>query len=268
MTDGRLPGQNREAFASGSRGGIRTGAAGRSARGADDSGGSVPSASAMRAARRRWTTGVGVLTTLERSDHQDLFRGATVSSFTVLSLEPPLVLVALSPAATSVSRRLSSTRPTARRGDAARRERRQHRVAVVGRDRQQEAVARKREQPGAPRDAGRPRDRLEAAASRRRPSASSSISVVPTSPPMLMSLPAAHRPASAMLRQQLVVAAQPLGRRRELAFQKGCRACISPRRSTAATSSSPGRASKLVSRRRARPSTATASAGYGLCRLV
>jgi flavin reductase (DIM6/NTAB) family NADH-FMN oxidoreductase RutF len=95
MTDGRLAGQNRDAFASGSRGGIRTGAAGRSARGGDNSGKSVPSASAMRAARRRWTTGVGVLTTLERSDQQLLFRGATVSSFTVLSLEPPLVLVAL-----------------------------------------------------------------------------------------------------------------------------------------------------------------------------
>jgi flavin reductase (DIM6/NTAB) family NADH-FMN oxidoreductase RutF len=49
----------------------------------------------MRAARRRWTTGVGVLTTTERDGDDVLFRGATISSFTILSLEPPLVLIAL-----------------------------------------------------------------------------------------------------------------------------------------------------------------------------
>jgi flavin reductase (DIM6/NTAB) family NADH-FMN oxidoreductase RutF len=55
----------------------------------------APTDLAMRAARRRWTTGVGVLTTVEQGDDTPAFRGVTVSSFTVASLEPPIVLVAL-----------------------------------------------------------------------------------------------------------------------------------------------------------------------------
>ena len=95
MTDGRLPGREPAATTSGSRGGIRTGASIRSTGGAGNAVIPEPTASAMRAARRRWTTGVGVLTTIEQSGEQAEIRGVTVSSFLVLSLEPPLVLVAL-----------------------------------------------------------------------------------------------------------------------------------------------------------------------------
>ncbi len=49
----------------------------------------------MRAARRRWTTGVCVVTTVIAVGDTPSFRGTTVSAFTVLSLEPPLVLIAL-----------------------------------------------------------------------------------------------------------------------------------------------------------------------------
>lgn len=49
----------------------------------------------MRAARRRWASGVAVLTTIERYEGESAFRGATISAFTVLSLDPPLVAVGL-----------------------------------------------------------------------------------------------------------------------------------------------------------------------------
>ena len=45
----------------------------------------------LRAVRRRWASGIAVVTTVAG----DGFRGATVSAFTPVSLEPPLVLVCL-----------------------------------------------------------------------------------------------------------------------------------------------------------------------------
>jgi flavin reductase (DIM6/NTAB) family NADH-FMN oxidoreductase RutF len=95
VSDSRLPGRGSNPPApSGSFGGIGTGAAARSAsRPAPSDTESIPAA--MRAARRRWTTGVGVVTTVERSGEEITLRGTTVSTFTVLSLDPPLVLVAL-----------------------------------------------------------------------------------------------------------------------------------------------------------------------------
>lgn len=96
MTDSRVPGRKQPSQApSGSFGGITTGAGSRSAARTATAGGLEPTAEAMRAARRRWTTGVGILTTVERDGDETAYRGATVSSFTVLSLEPPLVLIAL-----------------------------------------------------------------------------------------------------------------------------------------------------------------------------
>jgi flavin reductase (DIM6/NTAB) family NADH-FMN oxidoreductase RutF len=49
----------------------------------------------MRAARRRWATGVTIVTSVDVTRDELLFTGATVSAFTVLSLDPPLVLIAL-----------------------------------------------------------------------------------------------------------------------------------------------------------------------------
>jgi flavin reductase (DIM6/NTAB) family NADH-FMN oxidoreductase RutF len=49
----------------------------------------------MRAARRRWASGVTAVTTVEGEGDAAAFRGTTVSAFTVVSLEPPLVLIAL-----------------------------------------------------------------------------------------------------------------------------------------------------------------------------
>jgi len=46
----------------------------------------------MRAAMRQWATGVAVVSSL----HDGARHGMTVSSFTSISLEPPLVLVSLS----------------------------------------------------------------------------------------------------------------------------------------------------------------------------
>jgi flavin reductase (DIM6/NTAB) family NADH-FMN oxidoreductase RutF len=46
----------------------------------------------MREAMRRWATGVAVVSSL----HVGMQHGMTVSSFTSISLEPPLVLVSLS----------------------------------------------------------------------------------------------------------------------------------------------------------------------------
>lgn len=49
-------------------------------------------ADAMRAARRRWASGVTVVVA---ADGEGGFRGVTVSAFTVVSLDPPLILVCL-----------------------------------------------------------------------------------------------------------------------------------------------------------------------------
>ena len=96
MTDSRVPGRNKSPITpSGSFGGISSGASARSAARAHVAAGLAPDASAMRSARRRWTTGVAVITTLEHSGDEVSFRGTTVSSFSVLSLEPPLVVIAL-----------------------------------------------------------------------------------------------------------------------------------------------------------------------------
>jgi flavin reductase (DIM6/NTAB) family NADH-FMN oxidoreductase RutF len=78
---------------SGSFGRITTGAAPRStARPAPLT--TEPTDTAMRAARRRWASGIAVLTTRDTSE-PPTFRGATVSAFTVVSLTPPLVLACL-----------------------------------------------------------------------------------------------------------------------------------------------------------------------------
>lgn len=96
MTDARLPGRTRRpAEPSGSFGGITSGASSRSARPAAATDATAPTPAAMRAARRRWTTGVAVVTTLERDGETTAYRGATMGSFAVLSLEPPLVSLAL-----------------------------------------------------------------------------------------------------------------------------------------------------------------------------
>jgi 3-hydroxy-9,10-secoandrosta-1,3,5(10)-triene-9,17-dione monooxygenase reductase component len=96
VTDSRAPGRNRTpSTPSGSFGGITSSAAARSAPGARDLTGTEPSAAAMRAARRRWASGVAVLTTIEAIASEPAYRGATISGFTVLSLEPPLVAVGL-----------------------------------------------------------------------------------------------------------------------------------------------------------------------------
>jgi len=52
-------------------------------------------ADAVRAARRRWASGVAVLTSVEDAGGHVHYRGATVSSFQVVSLDPPLVAVLL-----------------------------------------------------------------------------------------------------------------------------------------------------------------------------
>jgi flavin reductase (DIM6/NTAB) family NADH-FMN oxidoreductase RutF len=48
-------------------------------------------AEGLRAVRRRWACGVAIVTSSDAAG----FRGATVSAFTPLSLEPPLVLICL-----------------------------------------------------------------------------------------------------------------------------------------------------------------------------
>lgn len=96
MTDARLPGRHRPPESpSGSFGGITTGASSRAMARVVDGADTEPTPSAMRAARRRWATGVGVLTTFEDDGTIRSLRGATVSSFAVLSLTPPIVIIAL-----------------------------------------------------------------------------------------------------------------------------------------------------------------------------
>jgi len=51
----------------------------------------VPDASTARATRRRWPSGVGVLTTRDGVG----YRGATVTAFAFVSVDPPLVLACL-----------------------------------------------------------------------------------------------------------------------------------------------------------------------------
>lgn len=94
MTDARLPGRDRHhAEPSGSFGGIVGGSV-RGARSAA-SDGTEPTPSALRAARRRWASGVAVVTTIEAEGESVALRGATMSSFQTVSLEPPLVSLAL-----------------------------------------------------------------------------------------------------------------------------------------------------------------------------
>lgn len=78
---------------SGSYGGIGSGASRRgTARPAEVPASELPpDAAAMRAARRRWASGVAVVTTRDDAG----YRGAAVSSFAVVSLAPPLLLVCL-----------------------------------------------------------------------------------------------------------------------------------------------------------------------------
>jgi flavin reductase (DIM6/NTAB) family NADH-FMN oxidoreductase RutF len=61
----------------------------------------------MRAARRRWASGVGVITTAIVEGDITSFRGSTVSAFLVVSLDPPMVLVSLEQGS-----RMSSLVPT------------------------------------------------------------------------------------------------------------------------------------------------------------
>jgi flavin reductase (DIM6/NTAB) family NADH-FMN oxidoreductase RutF len=78
---------------SGSFGRITTGTAPRSTTRPDPLT-TEPTEPAMRAARRRWATGVAVLTSRDSNEPPNL-RGATISAFTVVSLTPPLVLACL-----------------------------------------------------------------------------------------------------------------------------------------------------------------------------
>lgn len=95
MTDARLPGRDRHhAEPRGSFGGIASGSA-RGARTRAATGATEPTPAALRAARRRWASGVAVVTTLERDGEEIALRGATMSSFQALSLEPPLVSLAV-----------------------------------------------------------------------------------------------------------------------------------------------------------------------------
>jgi 3-hydroxy-9,10-secoandrosta-1,3,5(10)-triene-9,17-dione monooxygenase reductase component len=82
-----------ESARSGSYGGIASGASRRGpARTAGPPAGELPpDAAAMRAARRRWASGVAVVTTRDDAG----YRGAAVSAFAVVSLDPPLILVCL-----------------------------------------------------------------------------------------------------------------------------------------------------------------------------
>jgi flavin reductase (DIM6/NTAB) family NADH-FMN oxidoreductase RutF len=98
MTDSRVPGRNRpHSEPSGSFGGISSGASARSTRRSIVAGDFAPTADAVRAGRRRWATGVAVATTLEGGggDEAPRYRGATMSSIQMLSLDPPLIGLSL-----------------------------------------------------------------------------------------------------------------------------------------------------------------------------
>lgn len=58
---------------------------------ASDATADAPDAEAMRAARRRWASGVAVVTTTQTEGETTLFRGATIDSFQMASFEPPVV---------------------------------------------------------------------------------------------------------------------------------------------------------------------------------
>lgn len=92
MSDDRSAGAPREV----SGGGIRTGVTHRSPRPLpDQSAGDAPTLDLARAARRRWPSGVAVVTTVVDEAQGGGFRGLTVSAFSVVSLEPPIVLVCI-----------------------------------------------------------------------------------------------------------------------------------------------------------------------------
>ncbi|MGI8475607.1 MAG: flavin reductase family protein [Thermomicrobiales bacterium] len=100
MSDGREPGRRRVGGAadttpSGSFGKISGGASSRGVSRAPAVGSGAPTPGAMRAARRRWATGVAVVTSVDGEGSARVFRGATVSSLTTVSVEPPLLLVCL-----------------------------------------------------------------------------------------------------------------------------------------------------------------------------
>jgi flavin reductase (DIM6/NTAB) family NADH-FMN oxidoreductase RutF len=79
-----------------SGGGIRSGAGRRSARPLPgQAAGEAPSLDLARAARRRWPSGVAVVTTIADASDGGGFRGLTVSAFTVVSLEPLIVLACI-----------------------------------------------------------------------------------------------------------------------------------------------------------------------------
>ncbi len=82
----------RESFGSGSHGGI-VGGGGRGPMPGQRGGPVAPGTldELVREARRRWASGVAVVTTREEAG----FRGATVSAFVVVSLDPPRLLVCL-----------------------------------------------------------------------------------------------------------------------------------------------------------------------------
>jgi flavin reductase (DIM6/NTAB) family NADH-FMN oxidoreductase RutF len=52
--------------------------------------GDVPDADSVRAARRRWASGVAVVTTVQPDGDARSFRGATIDSFQIASVEPPV----------------------------------------------------------------------------------------------------------------------------------------------------------------------------------
>lgn len=96
MTDQRPPSPNVHPIVrSGSGGGISTGAASRGRGRVREAETTQATPPAMRAARRRWASGVAIVTSVDLSGQSPTFTGATVSAFAVLSLDPPLVLIAL-----------------------------------------------------------------------------------------------------------------------------------------------------------------------------
>lgn len=80
-----------------SQGGItsRTGERSRARLGDLPAEGIPADAGSMRAARRRWASGVAILTTAQQGEERPRFRGATISGFMPLSLDPPMIAVAV-----------------------------------------------------------------------------------------------------------------------------------------------------------------------------